>query len=75
MGTRYSGVKRDHELYRELVRPGGLIAFHDISPNKKYPAINVPVYWAEIKGRHEVDELVDNNDLEEPWGGIGVVRV
>src|SRR5438105_1200505 len=70
----YAGVKRDYELYHELVRPGGLIAFHDILPNKKYPEINVPMYWAEIKGRHQVDELVDNNDLEEVWGGIGVVH-
>src|SRR5205085_12501196 len=29
----YDGVRRDFELYRDLVRPGGLIAFHDINPD------------------------------------------
>ena len=26
----HTGVGRDYEMYRDLVRPGGLIAFHDI---------------------------------------------
>lgn len=35
---RYSGVKRDYELYSPLVRPGGIIAFHDTDPviNRAY---------------------------------------
>ena len=28
----FKGVKSDFQLYSELVRPGGLIAFHDIIP-------------------------------------------
>jgi predicted O-methyltransferase YrrM len=71
----YLGVKRDYELYHELVRPGGLIAFHDIVPNKNHPEHNVHVFWGELQGRHRMDELVDKNDLEEPWGGIGVIYV
>jgi len=30
---RYAGAKRDFLLYRDLVRPGGLIVFHDILPD------------------------------------------
>lgn len=71
----YSGVKRDYELYHDLVRPGGLIAFHDIVPNRKHPEHNVHVFWSELQRRHQMDELVDHNDLEEPWGGIGVIHV
>ena len=29
----YEGVKRDFELYRQLLSPRGYIAFHDIDPN------------------------------------------
>jgi predicted O-methyltransferase YrrM len=71
----YLGVKRDYELYHELVRPGGLIAFHDIVPNKNHPEHDVHVFWGELKRRHRIDEVVDNNDREEPWGGIGVIYV
>lgn len=30
---RYEGVRRDFELYSPLVRPGGLVALHDILPD------------------------------------------
>lgn len=71
----YPGVKRDYELYNGLVRPGGLIALHDIVANKKYPEHNVHVFWAELKKHNRVTEWIDNNSLEEPWGGIGVVHL
>jgi predicted O-methyltransferase YrrM len=31
----YDGVKSDFEMYAPLVRPGGLIAFHDINPDHR----------------------------------------
>jgi predicted O-methyltransferase YrrM len=71
----HDGVRRDYELYNQLVRTGGLIAFHDIVPNKKHPDINVHLFWAEVKRQRRVNELVDANSLEESWGGIGVVHV
>jgi predicted O-methyltransferase YrrM len=30
--SRY-GVRQDFDMYSPLVAPGGLVAFHDISPN------------------------------------------
>jgi predicted O-methyltransferase YrrM len=71
----YSGVKRDYELYRGLVRPGGLIAFHDIVPSRRHAGHQVHVFWADLKKNNRVDELVDNDILDEPWGGIGVLHV
>ena len=29
----YDGVKRDFELYKDLVSPRGFVVFHDIDPN------------------------------------------
>ena len=40
----YEGVKQDYEMYADLVRPGGLIAFHDI-----VYAEGVARFWDEIK--------------------------
>lgn len=76
----YSGVKADYMLYREFVRDGGLIAFHDIVPDYKTRygrdtgrwAGEVPVFWREIFQDHEHWEFV-----EEPGQdglGIGVIR-
>jgi predicted O-methyltransferase YrrM len=29
----YEGVKMDWEMYSQLVRPGGLVVFHDVAGN------------------------------------------
>ena len=38
----YEGVKRDFELYKELLSPRGYIAFHDIDPNHVFRDIYSP---------------------------------
>ena len=40
----YEGVRQDYEMYAGLVRPGGLIAFHDI-----VYADGVARFWEELK--------------------------
>jgi cephalosporin hydroxylase len=68
-----AGVAADFEMYGPLVRPGGVIAFHDIVPGRPEAVGGVPGYWQELKSGNEHIELVDD------WGqgglGIGVVRV
>jgi predicted O-methyltransferase YrrM len=69
----YDGVKRDFELYGPLVRPGGMMAFHDIV---KYPAnvdYQVDRFWAEIRGGFRNEELVE--DPDQGGKGIGVLWV
>ncbi len=76
----YDGVTRDFALYRGLVRPSGLIAFHDIVPDHRtrfgidtaHVTGGVPRLWAELKGRHLCEEIVD--DPAQDGYGIGVVR-
>jgi predicted O-methyltransferase YrrM len=65
----YEGVKRDFELWSPLVRPGGLIAFHDMRPD--HPD-GVPRLWAELRERYETEERIAST---EPNYGIGVVHV
>ena len=70
----YEGVKTDFEMYGPLVRPGGLIAFHDTLPRPDFPDIEVYRFWDELK------EQYDTSDLIGPDGsgkiiGIGVLRV
>ena len=70
---RYTGVKKDYELYADLVRPGGLIAFHDIRPNAKDESIQVYQLWDEIKAisANRTEEII-----HEPYRGrygIGVL--
>jgi predicted O-methyltransferase YrrM len=51
----YEGVRLDFEMYAPLVRPGGLIAFHDIVPvaqgDGRHTVGGVPRFWRELKGR------------------------
>jgi cephalosporin hydroxylase len=70
----YEGVKRDFELYSGLVRPGGLIAFHDIRPNPTNENIQVFKLWDELKQdpRFTAKEIV--NEPYKGRFGIGVLQ-
>jgi predicted O-methyltransferase YrrM len=72
----YEGVTQDFADYSPLVRPGGLVAFHDIvpgGPDKHGDPGGVPAFWRELAATHEAAELVE--DWE--WGscGIGFIRL
>jgi cephalosporin hydroxylase len=66
----YEGVKRDWELFSPLVRPGGLVAFHDVN-EERHPG--VVRFWQELEATHDTTKLV----ADDPPGtfGIGIVHV
>lgn len=67
------GVERDYLDYKEFVRPGGLIAFHDIVENQPYPTNQVYYFWTRLKKQNpECEEYVDNP--KQCGFGIGVIR-
>jgi predicted O-methyltransferase YrrM len=68
----YAGVCQDHKAYARFVRPGGLIAFHDIQPGDD-AAIEVPRYWCEMRSRVSGSEFIASND--QRGFGIGVYVV
>lgn len=71
----YEGVRRDYELYRDLVRDGGAIAFHDILPHGSQNASEVDKLWEEVKFDYESIEFCtpDEDWGWGRWGGIGVL--
>ena len=69
----YEGVKADFEAYARLVRPGGLVAFHDVVPGEEAAVGGVPRFWQELKAGREVGEFV--RDWGQGGCGIGLVRV
>lgn len=68
-----AGVRQDYEDYSPLVRPGGLIAFHDIVDDQPLPTNQVQHFWKEIKPGQETKEFVDNPT--QCGFGIGVLKV
>jgi predicted O-methyltransferase YrrM len=68
----YEGVKRDFQMYSELVADNGLIVLHDIVPNPDDKDVGVPRFWDEIKAGYEHEEMVDSWD--QGHYGIGVIR-
>jgi predicted O-methyltransferase YrrM len=70
----YEGARRDYEQYGPLVRPGGIIAFHDILPRPAESGIEVARLWEELRPRYEVREFIGSREGERPIG-IGVVFV
>jgi len=77
----FDGVRRDFETYGPLVRPGGLVAFHDINPpNDDAPTDGVgclvgevPRYWREISPKWNSQEFVAPS--ARGCFGIGLIRL
>ena len=72
----YEGARADLLDYRELVRRGGLIAFHDIVPENAGgtgDSGGVPTLWRELQGRFTTNwEFV--RDWQQDGMGIGVIE-
>jgi predicted O-methyltransferase YrrM len=66
-------VKADFEAYSPLVRPGGLVAFHDIVPDPGQEGMEVNRFWREISTRLPSAELVERPDQQ--GYGIGVLTM
>jgi cephalosporin hydroxylase len=77
----HAGVACDFEMFSPLVRPGGIIGFHDIVPDFKTrfgiqtvsDVGQVPAFWNELKkAGHRTQELID--DPQQDGFGIGVLH-
>jgi hypothetical protein len=56
----YAGAKSDFMRYRGLVRPGGLIGFHDILESESDPDITVAPLWKELSRSFSNEEIVES---------------
>lgn len=67
---KYDSALQDWIAYSPLVKPTGLVMFHDIAMAIGYPEVQVHRLWQELKADHYVTEIVSN-----PSGlaGIGLV--
>jgi predicted O-methyltransferase YrrM len=67
----YDGVKADFEMYSPLVRPGGLVALHDICKHPPEMDCHVDKLWQEIQQKYKTSEIIEN--VDQGGFGIGVV--
>lgn len=68
-----AGVRQDYEFYSPLVRPGGLIAFHDIVDDQPLETNQVQHFWKKLSPGKDIKEFID--DRNQCGFGIGVLRV
>lgn len=66
----YESAKADWVNYSPLVRPGGLIAFHDIAHADGFPDIQVRRLWDEIRHAWPTLELISD---PHGLGGFGLL--
>jgi len=73
----YEGVKADYQMYSRLVRPGGMIALHDIAtpptvrnPYQKGSYVGVSKFWGELTAARK-EEFIDRG-VANPFG-IGLI--
>lgn len=69
-----SGSLRDFELYKDLVKEGGIIAFHDIVDSNHHHSQGcyVDMTWKEISQKYKSFEIVR---IDREWAGIGVIEL
>jgi len=70
----YEGVKADFNDYGPLVRPGGIIAFHDVLYRENQPSIRVDILWEELKKQYDCTEFIGPEGSGKVIG-IGFLRV
>lgn len=69
----YEGVKQDFAMYAPLVRPGGLIALHDIAKHPPGVHCEVDRFWNEIRPGRHTEEFI--KDPDQGICGIGLIHV
>ena len=67
------GVEQDYNDYHHLVRPSGLIAFHDVVEKQALPTNQVYYFWERLKLQADAEEFINHPD--QCGYGIGLVRV
>jgi hypothetical protein len=72
----YEGVKDDFEHYKQYVKPGGWIGFHDIKDTEFHRNANCRVdqLWEELEGE-KIEYLEMRPDFGGHYGGIGFIKV
>lgn len=67
------GVRADFLDYRHLVRPGGIIAFHDIVESQPLAMNQVYRLWKTLRNDYATEEFIANPN--QCGFGIGILRV
>lgn len=80
----YDGVKRDFNLYKQLLSPRGFIAFHDIDPDHVHAdnfGGQVYKFWEELNEGTKLNLIctkscgkIKSQGNNEHFGGIGIWR-
>ena len=72
------GVTSDYVMFSPLVRPGGVVAFHDILTHPNMPYVAVDVLWRQLRqpssGRQASGSMEEIITDPATWGGIGVLH-
>ena len=60
-------------MYLPLIRPGGLVAFHDIVKTR-WEGCEVDRFWSELARERDLNPRAIIGHFRSHWGGIGLVN-
>lgn len=67
-------VQKDWDNYSPMVRPGGIVVFHDINEWKGHPEIQVRPAWLRISRPYPHIELISDRETSPGTGMIWLTR-
>lgn len=69
------GSMRDFEIYSPLVRPGGLVVFHDIVESDSFKTHNIRAYetFRTLSQRYKSKAIIEDNNPLIGEMGIGII--
>lgn len=84
-GHYFEQIKVEYDLWRQFMRPGGWIVFHDINPlanigphGVQPPELQVTAFWNQLVGnKQEIIATDEHRNFKGtlPHGGLGILRV
>jgi predicted O-methyltransferase YrrM len=72
---RLEGVTRDFDLWKDLVRSGGSVIFHDIVPHTNINSCHVDVLWKGLKAQYPKQTTEIIASVDQGWAGIGILTL
>lgn len=63
----FAGIKADWDNYFQFIRVGGMVGFHDVREDDRYPKVQVAAVWNDLKKEYPHLEVIFEHGIGILW--------